>query len=535
MTVNPFIISLFIALFFSACQPSPNIPLSPELDQYALVKENCEALRTTPGIYVPDALDKECRTFLQRLYKSNALDYKLEQFRNDNRDQNVNLMSEYILLQTEAYRQHRKTELDYQALTDLLNSLSLEAIARNEQADVELTLTFPETTFTQKHYYYYRSFSPQYDNNPQYLAFEKSYIKELIEQGLIYLSQNDKNSALKLFKTAASLNSAQAEYLAGVIYEAKHIDKAIKWHTKAKEHGIKSSRINLARLYTRKHALKEAQELYIEAAEDGDAYAQYLLYKEYDNTTNTKTKKTAKEWLKKSAENGYPPAEYAYGEQLLQEKKRAAAKEWLLKAKEHSMSAANATLGMLFYNDKQYKDALEFLEAADSSDAKYRLGTMYEQGLGVEIDYYTAYMYYKQAVKLGRKNVKQDVERLSKLKTGKEKAHYHAARRKEEQLQKEFVQRFGEDPILRNIRTQAMKIHLTGIVFLPLKNEQGFIVQSEDGKLFYVIDLDHKANIKQYQSVDLTTEATGNAITVSDENGLTVDIYQFYFQEFCQQ
>lgn len=535
MAIYTFIISLFVSLLFTACQSTPNVPLSPELDKYALVKENCEGLRTMPGIHVPDALDKECRTFLRRLDKANAVDYKVAHFNDGNTDSNAKPKPEYVLLQTDAHRQHRKAEVEYQTLCDTFNQVSLEAIAHNQLSDVELTLTFPETEFTKKHYDYYKEQAPQYREGRQYIAFEKRYAKELINQGLVYLSQGDKKSANKAFKTAAALNNAQAEYLVGIVYEAKYIDKAIEWHTKAKEHGIKSARINLARLYTRKHEPKEAQRLYIEAAEDGDAYAQYLLYKQYKKTTNTKTSAMAHMWVKRSAENGFPPAEYAYGQQLLQEKRDEDAKEWLIKAQKSGISAANASLGTLYFNDKNYQKALGYLSAAQSGDAKYQLAEMYEGGLGVEINYYKAYMLYKEASRLGQKKAKKDVARLAKLKTKKEQAHYDAAKRKKKQRQKAFILRNGEEPIHRNIRTKGMSIHLQGLVTLPLQNSHGFIVHSEDGRQFYVIDSEHQADVRQYQHVDIVTKATGNAVTVSNDKGLTTDIYQFTFQKHCQQ
>ncbi|MGB5965854.1 MAG: tetratricopeptide repeat protein [Sulfurimonadaceae bacterium] len=535
MTIYTSLIAFFIALFFTACNSTPNVPLSPELDQYALVKENCEGLRTIPGINVPDALDKECRTFLQRLDKANAIDYKVAHFNDDNTDPNAKPKPEYIRLQTDAYRQHRKAEVEYQMLCDTFNHVSLKAITHNQLSDVELTLTFPETEFTKKHYDYYKEQAPQYREDPQYIAFEKRYAKDLVKQGLVFLSQGDKKRANKAFKTSASLNNAQAEYLVGIVYEAKHIDKAIEWHTKAKEHGIKGARINLARLYSRKHEPKEAQKLYIEAAEDGDAYAQYLLYEQYKKTDNTKTNAMAHEWVKRSAENGFPPAEYAYAQLLLKEKRDDDAKEWLIKAHEHGISAANASLGALYFDDKNYEKAVGYLSAAQSGYAKFQLAQMYERGLGVETDFYRSYMLYKEALKLGQKNAKKDVARLAKLKTGKEEAHYDAEKRNEKQRQKALTQRNGEESILRNLRTKGMQIHLQGLVSLPLQTSQGFIVNSEDGKQFYVIDAEQKANVRQYQYVDITTIATGNSITVSSSDGLTVDIYQLYFLKHTQQ
>ena len=533
MTIYAFLLSLTFSLFFSACQSTPDVPLSPELDKYALVQENCEKLRLTAGIHVPDALDKECRTFLRRLDKANTLDYKVAHFNDDN-DPKEKVKPEYILLQKDANRQHRKAEVEYETLCDVINQVSLEAVSQDQLSDVELTLSFPETEFTKKHYDYYKEQAPQHHNDPQFLTFEKRYANSLVVQGLEYLSKGDKKRAIKRFKTAAELNNAQAEFLVGIVYEAKNVDKAIEWHTKAVEHGIKSARINLARLYLRKHEAKEAQKFYLEAAEDGDAYAQYVLYKQYKKTDNTKSNAMANEWLQKSAANGFPPAEYAYGQALLKEKRRDDAKEWLNKAQKHGVNAANGTLGALYYKDKKYTKALTYLSVTNSSYAKYRLAQMYEKGLGVEVNFYKAYMLYKEAVKLGRKKAKKDVARLARLKTSKEEAHYSAAKRKEKQRLEAFCQRCGEEPILRNLRTKGMQINLRGLVSLPLQSAHGFIVNSADGKQFYVIDSEQKANVSQYQYIDITTKATGNAVTISSADGLTVDIYQLHYQTQCQ-
>lgn len=535
MTVYALLLSFLVSLFFTACNSTPDVPLSPELDQYALVKENCEKLRVITVLNVPDALEKECRIFLKRLDKSNALDYKVAHFNDDITDPTAKPKPEYILLQTDANRQRRRTEVDYETLRDTLNKVSLEAIAQNKLEDVELTLTFAETKFTKEHYDYYTKQSPKQMQDPQYLAFKKNYAEELVKEGLVFLSQGDKKGANRVFKAAASLESAQAEYLIGIIYEAKHPDKAIEWHTKAKEHGIKGSRVNLARLYIRQHDRKEAQKLYLEAAEDGDAYVQHLLYKQYKKTSNTKTNTLAREWLKRSAENGFPPAEYDYAKELLKEKNTEAAKEWLLKAHAHGIHAANATLGVLYFEEKMYQEALAYLSVAQSGPAKSALAKMYENGLGVEINFYKSYMLYKEALALGQRNASKDIARLSKLKTGKEKAHYSAAKRKERQQQEALVLRNGEEPMLRNLRTKGMPIHIQGLVSLPLQTSQGFIVTNEDGKQYYVIDAEQKANVQQYQYVDMTAPATGNPITVSSNDGLTVDIYQLYFQNHCQQ
>lgn len=531
MSLYPFLISLLIASVFTACTPTPDVPLSAELSQYAEAQKRCEELRTE--IAVPDALEKECHLFLNRLEKASALDYKIAHFNDDNPDPNARPKPEYIRLQTEGHRQHLKSSLDYQELKDTLNRVSAAAIANDELSDVELTLTFRETDFTKQHYLYYKQYAPEFDNDPRYQAFEKKYAGELLEEGLVFLSQGDKHRALKRFKEAAALHNARAEYLAGVVYEAKHIDKAIAWHTKAQGHGIREARIHLARLYKRKKEPKEALKWYVAAAEDGNAYAQFLLYQQYIKSTSEKTAEIADSWLQRSAENGFPPAEQAYGQRLLQNKKSSEAKTWLLRAKAHGIAASNGPLGGLYFEEKAYKKAYPLLEAAKSGAAKYRLGMMFEKGLGVETDYYSAYQNYKEAARLGYGDTRKEMARVDKLKTQREQAHYEAAKRKKRLYKKELAERCGERAIKRIARTKDTKVYLNGLVSLPLEDANGFLLHTDDGRQFYVIDTDRRAGLKAFDHADITAISTGNAITISSDDGGTRDIYQFHYLKNC--
>jgi hypothetical protein len=329
------------------------------------------------------------------------------------------------------------------------------------------------------------------------------------------------------------MHSAQAEYMAAIVYEAKHIDKAIEWHTKAHEHGIKNSRIQLARLYSRQHRPKESQKWYLLAAEDGDAKAQFILYEQYKQTTSDKTLATAAKWLKSAADNGFPKAEYVYGEQLFKKNKTAEAKTWLLKAKEHGITAADAALGAIYFKDKQYRAAYPLLDSADTATAKYQLGKMFEHGLGIKADNYSAYMLYKEAYRLGLKGAKKDMARVDKLKTEREEAHYEAAKRREGERQKELAERCGEKRTNRNIRTAGKTVYLHGLIELPLEGADGFLLNTEDDRKFFVLGAD-RAGIKQFQHVDITAKSTGKSLTVSGDDDSTVTIFQLAFQKECQ-
>jgi len=525
------LIPLTISLLFTACTPTPDVPLSPELSQYELIKENCEELSTTLGLHVPDDLDKECASFLRRLDKVSALEYKVAHYNDD--DPDAKPKPEFYLLETKLHRQYLKAKLDYEELVKTLNKVSRTAIKNDELDDVQLTLKFPETEFTKKHYLYYKEYAPQFDQDPHYLSYKRKYAERLVRKGLAFLGQGDKHSALKRFKKAASLDSAQAEYLIGIVYEEKHVDKAIKWHTQAEEHGIASSRINLARLYKRTHDEQASQKWYLKAAEENDAYAQFVLYQHYSRSTSDKNAGVAQKWLQRSAENGYPQAEYAYAGQLFKNSDLKAAEKWYIKAKDHGISSANDALGNLYFEQKRYSEALPLLEEARSADARYRLGVMYEQGLAGEPDYYRAYKLYKEAARLGRIGAKKDIARVDKLKTEKERAYYEAERRKQRQYKQELASRCGENPIKRIIRKKDTMVYLSGIVSLPLESTDGFIVNTDKGKQFFVMDIEHLADVRPFQYVHITAKSTGNAISISSEEGLTVEVYQFNFDKRC--
>ena len=522
--------ALAITLIFVGCNATPDISLSPRLKQYANIEENCQDLRLTPGLIVPDSLDNECRDFLKRLDKANVSEHKVTLLAQEHSTSNPS----YIEAKTEANRQHRKTEVEHKKLATLLNKLSLQAIEEDDLSTVVMTLKFNDTVFTKRHYDYYKKQSASFQEDPQYLAFEKEYATTLIRKGLHYLSLGDKKRALKLFKRSAELNNYQAEFLVGIIYEAKNIDKSITWHTRAKEHGVDASIINLARLYLRKHDSKTAQQYYLEAAEAENAYAQYILYQQYKKTDNPKAHTQAMPWIKRAANNGFPPAQYSYALELLKSAKTDEAEAWLLKARSNGITAANAQLGALYYKQKAYDKAVEPLSLAKDAASKYKLAKMYELGRGVELNYYHAYVLYKEAVKLGRKKSKKDVKRLSKLKTSKEQAHYDAALRKEKQHVKALASKNGATPILRNLREKGLLIRLKGFVSMPLKKAHGFMLTTESGKPFYIIDTNQKAHVSQYQYIDISAKATGTAVTISDDQGTTVDVYQLIYEKACR-
>ena len=177
------------------------------------------------------------------------------------------------------------------------------------------------------------------------------------------------------------------------------------------------------------------------AAEAGNADAQVELGRIYDykfkeyNIEQNETE--ALKWYKKAAEQGNPAGmenlaiSYEYGGKV--PKDYSEALKWRLKAAEKGYVSAQYNLGEIYYNPivdtfvnysgiikQDYTKAFEWFKKAATTDAQaqYRLGYMYEYGLGVDQDYSEAMKWYKKAsLKLdGAKTAIELLERKMKTK-----------------------------------------------------------------------------------------------------------------------
>ena len=533
MSFRTLLFATVITFLFTACQTTPDVPLTAKLQKYAQTETLCKSYKDNPNVQVTSEIKSACSDFTKRLTKANQFEYDLEHF-NDNTVQINNKPSPaYLQLKTETNYQRNRLEQAHKLFTQRINDLSLHYIASDQLFDVELTLTFEETNFTKKHYLYYKKLAPLYDTEPHFIAFAKALSLQHIKKGLIYLSQGNKKDAITFFKEASTLGSAEGAYLTGIVYEEKHIDKAIEWHTKAIERGMHVANINLAHLYKRKREPKIAYDHYLTAAQDGNIYAQFLLYKQYKRTTNDKARNEANAWLITAAENGFAEAQYLYGLQFLKQKQRKEAKKWLQRSYKNGYKKSSATLGGLYFKDEKYDTALKYLKQANNAYAKYRLGMIYEHGLSVRSNSYSAYIYYKEALKLGRKRAKKDVARLKRQYTASDRAHYDAQKRKDIQKETAFITECGTSSIVKNLRIEGTLIHLDGLVTLPLESQLGFLLHNDKGEAFYVINPDHEVQLTAYQFLDISAKTTGNAIKISNNNGLLSPVYQLIYQKKC--
>jgi TPR repeat protein len=147
----------------------------------------------------------------------------------------------------------------------------------------------------------------------------------------------------------------------------------------------------------------EFQEL-MTKAQSGDSAAQYQVGLAYQMGQHvTKDSNEAARCFLESAEQGYPPAEGAYG-LWIKESNSAVAERWMLRAAEHGDASTQFWLGVAYDNNwfgtKDSELALKWLQkAADAGDpdAQVELADKYEHGEGVGQNYRLAAEWYRKA------------------------------------------------------------------------------------------------------------------------------------------
>lgn len=151
-------------------------------------------------------------------------------------------------------------------------------------------------------------------------------------------------------------------------------------------------------------SLAELKEL-ISKAESGDAEAQYWIAIDCDSGLRLPDDYFGKseEWLKKSAEGGYAPAQREYGLRMAH-KDPPAGEHWLLAAAQQGDAEAEMWLGAAtedsWFGTTDLQSAMKWYRMAAEEgqvDAEMLLGNRYEMGHGVEQDYAKAAEWYRKA------------------------------------------------------------------------------------------------------------------------------------------
>ena len=143
-------------------------------------------------------------------------------------------------------------------------------------------------------------------------------------------------------------------------------------------------------------------------AETGDASAEYELGRSMLSRRPTDSEfASAIPWFRRSAEQGYAPAEYLYGDIFLEGRWKDPNQlvYWWTKAAQQGNVHAQLWLGVLYEMGRDglkrdYVEALKWLAMAAKQgqpDAQVTLGQMYENGEGVPQDYELAAHWYRKA------------------------------------------------------------------------------------------------------------------------------------------
>src|SRR6266404_2997364 len=138
-------------------------------------------------------------------------------------------------------------------------------------------------------------------------------------------------------------------------------------------------------------------------AQSGDAEAQFWVGSLYAEGTKPKNPEEGARWLLKSAEQGYAPAQRAYG-LMSKVANPSVCERWMLRAAEQGDTEAEFWLGVAYEQNwfgtvntqeaiKWYRKAAE----AGNPDAQVELGQKYEDGEGVEQDYKVAADWFRKA------------------------------------------------------------------------------------------------------------------------------------------
>lgn len=197
--------------------------------------------------------------------------------------------------------------------------------------------------------------------------------------------------------------------------KVKRLDKMIEWYQRGMDGGDSTSVYNLAMSYESGNGVAKdetkAFELFHKAAEMGRTDAKRSVGRCYFYGIGTPEDKVkALEWFRKAAENrdGYSQYHIAkcYDEGIGGVAQDfAQSRSWAEKAVQNGNNNAKYYVGKGYFYGygvmQNYSIAFRNLLGIKNADAYMLVGKMYEEGLGVDIDYEKAVEYYQKAKDMG--------------------------------------------------------------------------------------------------------------------------------------
>jgi TPR repeat protein len=235
----------------------------------------------------------------------------------------------------------------------------------------------------------------------------------------------DYNKAREWYLAASAKGDFRADRRLGIIYEygieiEEDFDTAIGYYQKASNNGSGDASYTLARMYFEGNEVNQdflkAFQYYTAASIAGHPEAREALTVSEmtlgPNTSSSNHLQNTKEdkmvMLEKATEKGYALLQYDIGLVYYNNKDDSKAFKWLSAAADIGITDAYYRLGTLYEEgrgiDQDYNMAVKMYEKAvekEHQDACYRLGQLYQYGKGFAVDYLKAYSLYKKAADMG--------------------------------------------------------------------------------------------------------------------------------------
>jgi len=176
------------------------------------------------------------------------------------------------------------------------------------------------------------------------------------------------------------------------------------------------------------------------------------------------------DWIKKSAELGYPDAQLLLGFIYLEgeygeKKDEGKAKKWVQKAANQGLADAENGLGYMYLYGKgvpkDYTKAKLWLEKAaeqGESSAQVRLGIIYWKGLGVDVNYDRAEYFLRLALDSDNEYARSNLDKLYQKKSFMESKDIKTV------TASVFNREYNENEIRANQKYKSGPIYITGRV-----------------------------------------------------------------------
>lgn len=202
--------------------------------------------------------------------------------------------------------------------------------------------------------------------------------------------------------------------------DEENLEQAIFWYTKAAENGDAEAQNHLGFMYENfgdmyqfelmgEEGFEQAAYWYRKAAEQGHRDAQYNLSDMYESGKGVEQDdEPAICWLIKAANQGHAFAQFHFGSKQEDYQKYKQAFVSYRKAAEQGLTIAQYKLGTMYENGLGVEQELEqavfwYRKAAEQgyANAQYNLGCMYRDGLGIDQDYEQAIFWYRKEAEQG--------------------------------------------------------------------------------------------------------------------------------------